>query len=96
MLPAALFGFFRDRRSGRIVSGQRPNLPLWLFGLMQAVAWITGEGTAIGRWAEVASWIALAVWAGDELLRGVKPWRRCLGAAVTTAARSASGGPCWW
>lgn len=82
MLRAALDWFFRDRTSGRIVIGQWPNLPLWLFGLMQAVAWIAGEGTAIGRWAEVASWIALVVWAGDEVLRGVNPWRRCLGAAV--------------
>jgi hypothetical protein len=28
--------------------------------------------------------VALAVWAGDELLRGVNPWRRCLGGAVLT------------
>jgi hypothetical protein len=25
---------------------------------------------------------ALFVWAGDEILRGVNPWRRCLGVAV--------------
>lgn len=24
----------------------------------------------------------LLVWAADEILRGVNPWRRCLGAAV--------------
>ncbi|MBP1181669.1 hypothetical protein JOE48_003633 [Methylobacterium sp. PvR107] len=49
MLPAALDWFFRDRTSGRIVIGQWPNTPLWLFGLMQAVAWIAGEDTAVGR-----------------------------------------------
>jgi hypothetical protein len=82
MLPAALDWFFRDRTSGRIVIGQWPNPPLWLFGLMQAIAWISGEDTAIGGWAKLASWIALTYWAGDEVLRGVNPWRRCLGAAV--------------
>ena len=81
-LNAAFAWFFRDRASGRIVIGQWPNLPLWLFGLAQAVAWIAGEANAIGRWADIASWIALAVWAGDEVLRGVNPWRRCLGGAV--------------
>jgi hypothetical protein len=25
---------------------------------------------------------ALFFWAGDEVLRGVNPWRRCLGVAV--------------
>ncbi|MGU3539899.1 hypothetical protein [Methylobacterium sp. A54F] len=82
MLRAALTWFFRDRTSGRIVIGQWPNAPLWLFGLAQAVAWLAGPDTAVGRWAAIASWIALAVWAGDELLRGVNPWRRCLGAIV--------------
>ena len=79
---AALDWFFRDRRSGRIVIGQWPNLPLWLFGLLQAIAWVAGEGVAVGRWAVLGSRIALAVWAADEVFRGVNPWRRCLGAAV--------------
>lgn len=82
MLRAAFDWFFRDRTSGRVVIGQWPNPPLWLFGLLQAVAWMAGEANAIGRWAAVASWIALAVWAGDEVLRGVNPWRRCLGSVV--------------
>jgi hypothetical protein len=25
---------------------------------------------------------ALLIWAGEEIVRGVNPWRRCLGAAV--------------
>lgn len=82
MLRAALDWFFRDRTSGRIVIGQWPNLTLWLFGLLRGIAWIAGEGCAVGHWAELASGIALAVWAGDEVLRGVNPWRRCLGVAV--------------
>ncbi|GJD36118.1 hypothetical protein [Methylobacterium aerolatum] len=82
MLRPALDWFFRDRTSGRIVLAQWPNAPLWLFGLLQAVAWIAGLEGGAGRWAALASRVALAVWAGDEVLRGVNPWRRCLGAAV--------------
>jgi hypothetical protein len=26
----------------------------------------------------------LLIWAGDEIVRGVNPWRRCLGAAVAS------------
>jgi hypothetical protein len=26
--------------------------------------------------------VSLLIWAADEIVRGVNPWRRCLGAAV--------------
>ncbi len=39
-------------------------------------------GSIVGFWADMASRVFLIWWAGDELLRGVNPWRRCLGAAV--------------
>ena len=72
--------FFRDPASARIVIGQFPNLPLWLFG----AAWILSRIASgdVARWAFVASRLCLAVWAADELLRGVNPWRRCLGLGV--------------
>ena len=82
MLMRVIDWAFRDRTSGRIVIGQWPNLALWLFALAQALAWLLGLESRIGGWAQTASWIALAVWAGDELVRGVNPWRRCLGGAV--------------
>lgn len=68
---------FRDRRTGRIVIGQFPNWPLWVF----AAAWIVAMVTQgdVARWARGASWVALAFWAADELVRGVNPWRRILG-----------------
>ena len=31
---------------------------------------------------EVAATVSLVWWAGDEVLRGVNPWRRFLGGAV--------------
>ena len=81
MLMQWLDWFFRDRRSGRVVIAQWPNLPLWLFGLAAVVA-LMSAGSTVGFWADMVSRIFLVWWAADELLRGVNPWRRCLGAAV--------------
>ena len=81
MLMRWLDWFVRDRRSGRIVVGQWPNLPLWLFGLAAVMA-IVMAGSTVGLWADMASRVFLVWWAADELLRGVDPWRRFLGAAV--------------
>lgn len=72
--------FFRDPASGRIVVGQWPNLPLWLFALARLVQGVSTGETA--RWAAIAASLSLAIWAGDELVRGVNPWRRCLGVGV--------------
>ena len=79
-LRRAFDWFFRDR-AGRIVIGQWPNLPLWLFGAAAIVAAVAA-GTPAGLYADLASRVFLFWWAGDEVLRGVNPWRRCLGAAV--------------
>ena len=73
--------FFRDRKTGRIVVGQWPNLPLGLFAAASLAAW-AAQGSPASVWADLAARLVLAWWALDELLRGVNPWRRCLGAAV--------------
>lgn len=73
--------WFRDRRTGRIVVGQAPNLALWIFIATVAVRVFVTTGTA----RLVVDWIAalsLGWWALDELLRGVNPWRRLLGVVV--------------
>jgi hypothetical protein len=72
--------FLRDRYSGRIVVGQWPNLPLWLFAGARLVS--TWADEPLRRWAWLLSEAALFWWAADELARGVNPWRRCLGAGV--------------
>lgn len=72
---------FRSRADGRITIGQWPNLSLWLFMAASGVAWIARDGV-LGRWSHVAADVFLTWWAADELLRGVNPWRRCLGAGV--------------
>ncbi len=82
MLMRAFDWAFRDRASGRIVVGQWPNPPLWIFLVAQTIAWLAGANDRIAGWARVVSYLALAIWAADELIRGVNPWRRGLGGAV--------------
>jgi hypothetical protein len=79
---AGLFDWvFRNRRTGRITIGQRPNLSLWVFLVSAAVEHFVTDDTPA---SSVLGWIAevaLAAWAVDEVLRGVNPWRRALGLA---------------
>jgi hypothetical protein len=71
---------FRDRATGKIVIGQFPNLPLigWLVATVVAAV----SSGAVSTLAGYVATLALVVWAGDELLRGVNPFRRILGATV--------------
>ena len=73
---------FRDRHTGRIVIGQWPNLWLWIFVAASLVEMAVGTVTPVGITARVVAMVFLVIWASDELLRGVNPWRRGLGAAV--------------
>ena len=73
---------FRDRTTGAITIAQRPNLPLWLFLALTALAWLVPASSPVAGWLAIAARLALAWWAIDEILRGVNPWRRCLGAAA--------------
>ncbi|MEY9359322.1 putative membrane protein YhhN [Bradyrhizobium yuanmingense] len=74
--------FFRSRETGAITIAQWPNLVLWAVIFAGALLWIWPSA---GR-ASVALTIVLKgglmIWGADEIIRGVKPWRRCLGAAV--------------
>lgn len=79
--------FFRDRRTGAVVIGQWPNLPLWIFVAASILEWLletTAPGLPVPVFASlrVVALLALAIWALDEIVRGVNPWRRCLGGAV--------------
>lgn len=73
---------FRNRETGAITIGQFPNWPLFVFAGAAALAWLLpADGRpALAAW--VVSRLALAWWAADEILRGVNPWRRILGASV--------------
>lgn len=75
----------RDRTTGRIVVAQWPNLSLGLFlGARLADRLLDPAGTA-GTVLAATGTLALLWWAADELLRGVNPFRRLLGAVVLTA-----------
>jgi hypothetical protein len=71
---------FRNRETGRITVAQFPNAPLWVFLVAVVTRWLLPVG-GVGR--DVLDGVAVAGlgwWAVDELLRGVNPWRRLLGA----------------
>ena len=82
MLTRFIDWFWRDRQTGRIVIAQWPNLWLWIFAAASLVELIINPAGPIGICARIVSTTSLLIWAGDELLRGANPWRRCLGIAV--------------
>ena len=59
--------WFRDRSTGKLVVGQFPNWPLWLW-----------PGTVL----TVVRTGAIVIWAVMEIGWGVNPWRRLLGTIV--------------
>jgi uncharacterized membrane protein YhhN len=74
--------FFRNRETGAITVAQWPNVTLWVVIVAGALLWIWPSA---GRASIVLTVIlkgGLLVWAADEIVRGVNPWRRCLGTAV--------------
>lgn len=88
MLPsprAAFNWLFRDRATSKLVIAQRPNMPLTIWLACVLAGWLVDPQ---GRWSLVlgaVGTVALVIWAGDEVVRGVNPWRRMLGAGVLVA-----------
>jgi hypothetical protein len=78
-LRSILDWFFRDRRSGRIVVAHFPNLALWLWIATIVLRRFVEAGTTAHELLEWAGLASLGWWSIDELVRGVNPWRRCLG-----------------
>jgi hypothetical protein len=75
---------FEDRTTGRIVVAQAPNVLLWLVIGSWLAKQVVSADTPIGilfAWIEV---VTLGLWGIDELVTGVNPWRRILGAIVFT------------
>jgi len=73
---------FRSRKTGRITLTQLPNWQLAVWLLVSAVMWLGHAQGWVRGVLVVLSSVALALWAGDEILRGVNPFRRILGIAV--------------
>jgi hypothetical protein len=72
----------RDRRTGRNTLGQRPNLPLAIFLVTKVGLAVAEPSPRIEDLVSVIGTVALLWWAIDEVLRGINPFRRLLGAAV--------------
>jgi hypothetical protein len=81
-VPGAVDWMFRSRSTGNITVAQPPNVPLAVWAGASAALWL-GQPTG---WLDDALRVvapgALALWAGDEVLRGVNPFRRLLGSAA--------------
>jgi hypothetical protein len=73
---------FRSRSTGKITVVQVPNAAL----AVALVAWLLhrllGPSGSINTPLTVLGTVALVVWAADEIIRGVNPWRRFLGGGV--------------
>ena len=73
---------FRSRKTGRVTVAQLPNWPLAAWFLASVVTWLGHPQGWTRAFLVVLSSAALTLWAGDELLRGVNPFRRLVGLAT--------------
>jgi hypothetical protein len=76
---------FASRRSGRLTVAQWPNIPLWIFIILTVGYHVLSAKGGAGHVIRVLADVALLVWAADELVRGVNPFRRILGVIVIVA-----------
>ncbi len=75
----------RTRADRRWTVAQWPNAAAWVFLALTLVRQVVDSGPW-GTAVFVGTRVALVWWAGDELLRGVNPFRRLLGAGVLVSA----------
>lgn len=73
---------FRDRHTGAITVAQWPNAILWIVIVAGVLLWIWPSAGGASLALMIVFKGGLLIWSADEILRGVNPWRRCLGAAV--------------
>jgi hypothetical protein len=73
---------FRDRTTGRTTIAQFPNAPLGVFLVASVLRWLLDPSGGWRTALDVLATGGLIWWAVDEIVRGVNPWRRLLGATV--------------
>ena len=73
---------FVNRRNGRIAIAQWPNVSLSVFIIASVAARLSHPPGSAARLTRAIAVGALLIWGLDEVLRGVNPFRRGLGAAV--------------
>ena len=72
----------RNRQTGKITIGQWPNALLLVFLCAWTLRWALHPSDGLDTVLAVVATGALIIWAIDELVRGVNPWRRILGGGV--------------
>jgi hypothetical protein len=72
----------RDLKIRSYTVGQFPNTPLWIALAAFLIALLTSEGSAVNNLARAVFYVALTVWAYEELAKGVNGFRRSLGAVA--------------
>jgi hypothetical protein len=74
--------FLRDRRTGRIVIVQWPNVALGVWLAAGAAGALLDPSGGWHTALRLVATLGLGWWAVDEIARGVNPWRHLLGAVV--------------
>lgn len=80
--PGSPAWWFTSRATGRITVAQFPNVPLLVFLGAVVAGRLLDHHHQISRVCADVATGAIVLWALDEILRGVNPWRRLLGAVV--------------
>ena len=75
---------FRNRETGAITIAQAPNWVLWVVIVAAILFWVVPSTSQISFGLTIIVRSGLLVWAADEIIWGVNPWRRFLGATVAT------------
>ncbi len=74
--------WFENRETGEVTIAQFPNWPLFVIAFGWLVRALAGNGSTVYDVAGGILTVLWLYWGAGELLRGVNPWRRLLGAAV--------------
>jgi hypothetical protein len=78
----ALRWLFLNRHTGRLTVVQWPNIPLWIFIVASLAVRVSHPSGSAHEILRVVVAVSLLAWALDEVIRGVNPFRRILGAVV--------------
>lgn len=76
---------FRNRRTGRLTVVQFPNVYLGLFLVAAVIGRLASPHGGVRMAVGIVAGVSLFWWAADEVIRGVNPFRRLLGATVIAA-----------
>jgi hypothetical protein len=85
VIRRALRWMLLNRRTGRITVAQWPNVALSVFIVLTLASHLVQPRGGTEHLLRVSADVALFVWALDEVVRGVNPFRRILGLVVIGA-----------